>query len=95
MRKNKIRFPNLGDLTSKKLFLFGMLANWGLMVVSFLIFGFITKVIFPTLSNKSIPLIYLILSITVYFLIGPSKPFKYGYFLGFILGIILHIATYF
>ena len=72
------------------LFLFGILSNLGIIIVSIAVTDIIegiAKINAEYLTLLIIPL-YILFSIGIYFAIGKSKSFKTGYISGFVVGSI-------
>ncbi len=66
---------------------FGMLSNFGIVVVSAVFLDIFYNIFQTNLENFFIPLffIHIIFSIGIFFAIGKSKSFKIGYIIGFAL----------
>ncbi len=94
MKKHKFSFKKILNLDSWMI-LYGMLSNFGLIIISMLVGTFLGLLISSISMGKFIPLIYLILSIGFYFPIKISKNFKIGYIVGLILGEALLLTLYY
>ena len=82
------------DMDSWKI-LYGMLSNWGLIVISMLVGTFLGLIIGAELAGKLLPMMYLVLSIGFYFPIKKLKDFRLGYIIAFILGELLLLVIYY
>ena len=75
--------------------LYGMLSNWGLIVISMLVGTFLGLIISSELAGKLLLIMYLALSIGFYFPIKKLKDFRLGYIIAFILGELLLLVIYY
>ena len=66
--------------------LYGMLSNWGLVLVSIIASICLTLVIDTKLAGNLIPLMYFFFSLVFYFPIRKLKEYRLGYIIAFILG---------
>ena len=96
MKKSKSNFKKIKKILNLDswMVVYGMLSNFGLIVISMLVGTFLGLIIDSELAGKLIPLIYLTLSIGFYFPMRISKDFRLGYIIGFILGELLLIRIY-
>ena len=94
MKKNSHFSKKILDKNSWKI-LYGMLSNWGLIVISMLVGTFLGLIISSELAGKILPIIYLALSIGFYFPIKELKDFRLGYIIAFILGELLLLIIYY
>jgi hypothetical protein len=93
-KSSALRKPFIKDYWK---FTYSMLSNWGLIIISIIIYLILTWFLGLQLKGKLIlPLMYLTLSIIFYFPIRQSKDSKIGYIVALILGelILLQILYY-
>jgi len=70
-----------------KAFIYGMFSNWGLVVAAN-IFGIaFINLIGLDLVKMFHPLVYLVLSVALYFPIPNTRDFKLGWLVGFMIGL--------
>ena len=92
--KIKKNFSKLKNFKYNSLILFGLLSNLGVAFITIAIINLIEVLILTNLSEYIFYLIYIFLSIVIYFEIGSSKLFKGGYIVGFVaytIGALLRI----
>jgi len=81
--------------TNYKLVLYGIFANWGLVVVSNMIGFGLLRIIGIDLVNKFSPFLYAILSLIFFFPTPKSRDFKIGYMIGFVIGLVFLLLFYY